>query len=132
MANAVIRTTTGANMEYRGRISDDEIFPIWDRAAPNEFGRLVQGVGGRIEGSNIFYFIPRSAVPSYKNITYGRFGVDIQSNKEEVHRVRLTVGGNLIKYNGGVSTRSADLTTSKCLWNSVKQQLWILDTLDTF
>jgi hypothetical protein len=45
--------------------------------------------------------------------------VDVQPNKEEVHRVRLTVGGNLIKYDGDVSTRSADLTTSKCLWNSV-------------
>jgi hypothetical protein len=36
----------------------------------------------------------------------------------ETHRVRLTVGGNLIQYPGDVSTRSADLTTSKYLWNS--------------
>jgi hypothetical protein len=28
------------------------------------------------------------------------------------------VGGNLIQYPGNVSTRSADLTNSKCLWNS--------------
>jgi hypothetical protein len=27
------------------------------------------------------------------------------------------VGGNLIQYTGNVSTRSANLTTSKCLWN---------------
>jgi hypothetical protein len=33
--------------------------------------------------------------------------------------VRLTIGVNLIKYDGDVSTRSTDLTTSKCLWNSV-------------
>jgi hypothetical protein len=33
--------------------------PIWDRAAANEFGRLAQGVGERIEGSNMIYFIPR-------------------------------------------------------------------------
>jgi hypothetical protein len=45
--------------------------------------------------------------------------VDVRPNKEEVHRVRLSVGGNLIKYDGDVSTRSADLTTSECLWNSV-------------
>jgi hypothetical protein len=44
--------------------------------------------------------------------------VDIRPNKSETHRVRLTVGGNLIQYQGDVSTRSADLTTSKCLWNS--------------
>jgi hypothetical protein len=44
--------------------------------------------------------------------------VDIRPNKTETHRVRLTVGGNLIQYSGNVSTRSADLITSKCLWNS--------------
>jgi hypothetical protein len=33
--------------------------------------------------------------------------------------IACDVGGNLIKYDGDVSTRSADLTTSKCLWNSV-------------
>jgi hypothetical protein len=119
MTNAVIRPTMGANMECRGLITDKETFPTWDRAAANEFGRLAQGVGGRIEGSNTIYFIPRSAVPPNKTVTYGRFVVDVRPNKEEVHRVRLTVGGNLIKYDGDVLTRSADLTTSKCLWNSV-------------
>jgi hypothetical protein len=119
MAKAVIHSTTGANMEYRGLISDDETFPTWDPAAANEFGRLAQGVGGRIEGSNTIFFIPRSAVPRNKTVTYGRFVVDVRLNKEEVHRVRLTVGGNLIKYDGDVSTRSADLTTSTRLWNSI-------------
>jgi hypothetical protein len=79
---------------------------------------LAQGVGGRIEGSNTIFFIPHQAVPKGKIITYQRFMVDIRSNKSETHRVRLTVGGNLIQYTGDVSTRSADLATSKCLWNS--------------
>jgi hypothetical protein len=57
-------------------------------------------------------------VPKGKIFTYGRFVVDIHPNKTETHRVRLTVGVNLIQYTGDVSTRSADLTTSKCLWNS--------------
>jgi hypothetical protein len=52
-------------------------------------------------------------------VTYGRFVVDVRPNKEEIHRVQLTIGENLIRYDGDVSTRSADLTTSKCLWNSV-------------
>jgi hypothetical protein len=119
MVNSVIHPTTGAKMDYRGLISDEETFPIWDRAAANECGRLVQGVDGRIEGSITIYVIPRSAVPQLKTVTYGRFVVDVQPNKEEVHRVRLTVGGNLIKYDSDVSTRSPDLTTSKYLWNSV-------------
>jgi hypothetical protein len=71
MANAVIQPTTSAKMEYRGLISDHETFPILDRAYTNEFGRLAQGVGGRIEGSNIILFIPRSAVPRKKTVTNG-------------------------------------------------------------
>jgi hypothetical protein len=98
MANAVIHPATGDNMEYRGLKADKETFPTWDHATANEFGRLAQGVGGRIEGSNTIYFIPRSAVPPNKTVTYGRFVVDVQPNKEEVHCVRLTIGGNLIKY----------------------------------
>jgi hypothetical protein len=76
MANAAIHPTTGANMEYRSLISDDETFPTWDRAAANDFFRLAQAVGGRIEGSNVIFFIPRSAVPKKKTVTYRRLIVD--------------------------------------------------------
>jgi hypothetical protein len=117
MANAVINEDTGASLEYRHLIQDETAFHIWNKAAANECGRLTQGVGGRIEGSNAILFIPRNAVPKGKVITYGRFMVDIRPNKTETHRVRLTVGGNLIQYPGDVSTRSADRTTSECLWN---------------
>jgi hypothetical protein len=119
MANPVIHPTTGANMDYRGLIANKETFPTRDRVPANEFGRLAQGVGGRIEGSNTIYCIPRSAVPPNKTVTYGRCVVDVRPNKEEVHSVRLTIGGNLIKYDRDISTKSADLTTSKCLWKSV-------------
>jgi hypothetical protein len=118
MANVVINEDTGASLEYRHLIQDETTFPVWNTAVANEFGRLAQGAGGRNEGSNTIFFIPRNVVPKGKVITYGRFVVDVRPNKSETHRVRLTVGGNLIQYPGDVSTRSADLTTSKCLWNS--------------
>jgi hypothetical protein len=118
MANSVINEDTGASLEYRHLIKDDSTFTLWNKAAAYEFGRLAQCVGDRIEGSNTIFFIPHQAVPKGKIITYGRFVVDIRPNKSEIHRVRLTVGGNLIQYPGDVSTLSADLTTSKCLWNS--------------
>jgi hypothetical protein len=118
MANTFINEDTGASLEYCHLIQDETTFPVWNKAAENEFGRLAQGVGGRIEGSNTIFFIPRNAVPTGKVITYGRFVEDIRPNKSETHQVRLTVGGNLIQYLGDVSTRSADLTTSKYLWNS--------------
>jgi hypothetical protein len=117
MANSVINEDTGASLEYRHLIKDYSTLTVWNKAAANEFGILAQGFGDRIEGSNTIFFIPRQAVPKGKIITYGRFVVDVRPNKFEIHRVRLTMGGNLIQYPGDVSTRSAYLTTSKCLWN---------------
>jgi hypothetical protein len=91
MANSVINEETGASLEYHHLINDASTFTIWNEAAANEFGQLAQGVGNRIDGSNTIFFIPRQAVPKVKNVTYGRFVVDIRPNKSEVHRVRLTV-----------------------------------------
>jgi hypothetical protein len=104
MANSVINEETGASLEYRHLINDASTFTIWNEAAENEFGILAQGVGNRINGSNTILFIPRQAVPKGNVFTYGRFVVDVRPNKSEIHRVRLTVGGNLIQYQGDVST----------------------------
>jgi hypothetical protein len=118
MDNAVINRDTGASLGYCHLIQDENTFTVWNKAAANEFGGLAQGVRGRIEGSNTILFIPRHTVPKGKIFTYGMFVVDIRPNKTETHQVRITVGGKLIQYPGDVSTRSANLTTSKCLWNS--------------
>jgi hypothetical protein len=111
MDNDVINQETDASLEYQKLIQDETTFSVWNKASANNFGRLAQGVGGRIEGSNTIFFIPRQSVPKGNIVTYGRFVVDIHPNKNETHRVSLTLGGNLVQYAGDVSTRSADLTT---------------------
>ena len=58
--------------------------------------------------------IPKDCV-----VTYARVVVDFRPQKDDPNRVRITAGGNLIKYPGKLTTRTADLTTSKLLWNSV-------------
>lgn len=45
--------------------------------------------------------------------------IDHRPQKEDPNRVRITAGGNIIKYNGDISTCTVDLCTSKLLWNSV-------------
>jgi hypothetical protein len=55
MANAVINQDTGASLEYRHLVQDDATFPVWNKTAANELGRLAQGVGGIIEGSNTLF-----------------------------------------------------------------------------
>ncbi|KAL7466426.1 hypothetical protein ACHAXS_006719, partial [Conticribra weissflogii] len=39
--------------------------------------------------------------------------------KPDPNRVKITVGGNLIEYPHEVTTQTADLVTTKILWNSV-------------
>ncbi len=51
--------------------------------------------------------------------TYARVVVDYRPQKEDPNQIRIAVGGNLITYKGDTSTCTADLTTSKLLWNSV-------------
>ena len=58
-------------------------------------------------------------IPKDRVVTYARIVVDFRPQKDDPNRVRITAGGNLIKYPGELTTRTADLTTSKLLWNSV-------------
>jgi hypothetical protein len=44
MANSVINEDTGASLEYRHLVQYNSTFPVWNKAASNEFGRLSQGV----------------------------------------------------------------------------------------
>jgi hypothetical protein len=85
MANAAINQDTGDSLEYCHLKQDEATFPVWNKASSNEFGRLDQGIGGIIEGSNTIFFIPRQSVPKGKIVTYGRFVVEIRPNKTETH-----------------------------------------------
>jgi hypothetical protein len=45
---------------------------IWTKAGANEFGRLAQGVGGRIDGTNTIFFVHKHEIPQdrLKDVTY--------------------------------------------------------------
>ncbi len=58
-------------------------------------------------------------IPKNQTVTYARVVVDFHPQKADPHRIQITVGGNLINYPGKLSTCTADLTTSKLMWNSV-------------
>jgi hypothetical protein len=58
-------------------------------------------------------------IPCTQTITYARVVMDFRPQKADLHHIRITAGGNLITYPGELWTRTADLTTSKLMWNSV-------------
>ena len=67
----------------------------------------------------MIFFVKKESIPKNKNITYAIIVCEIRPQKAETHRTRITVGGNLINYEGEVYTPTSDLTTAKVLFNSV-------------
>ena len=43
--------------------------PTWKIVMSNEIGRLAQGVGDRVSGTNTIYFIHKSEVPAKNKFT---------------------------------------------------------------
>ena len=64
------------------------------------------------------FFINHNQVPQGRKVTYGKKECTIRPTKAEVHRVRLTVGGNCLEYPGNPSSQCASLITTKLLINS--------------
>ena len=120
--NAIINETTGAKMEYRHLIKNPALADRWENSFANELGRLAQGrTKTGLPGTSTIFFTPFANIPENrrKDITYGRIVVDYRPQKDEPHRTRLTAGGNLINYPGVVTTKTAELSTSKLHFNSV-------------
>ena len=120
-ANPVLDHDTGKMLEYRQLLCHQKSEEAWNRAGANEFGRLAQGVSGRIKGTNTIEFIHKHEVPQdrLKDVTYITFFSNVQTEKEEQNRVRATMGGNLIHYPDDVGTPTADLLLIKIFLNSV-------------
>jgi hypothetical protein len=118
-ANSVIDPVTGASLEYKDLKAGPDSAE-WIQSTANEIGRLTQGTLPDMKsGTETMFFIPHTAVPAGRKATYLRIVAKIRPEKKENKRIRFTVGGDRIDYPGKVSTPTADITTAKCLLNSV-------------
>ena len=68
---------------------------------------------------DVFDFIPFTEVPPNKTVTYHRYTVDIQPEKEEPYRTQITAGSNLLEYLGDKTTHTASMENIECHWNIV-------------
>jgi hypothetical protein len=120
-AQLVCNTHTGNYLNYRQLMRDPKHSKVWYGSSENEFGRLAQGVGGRVTGTNTIFFIQKDQVPidRRKDVTYSSFGCELKPNKEEKHRTQLKAGGYRFNYPEDVGTLTADMTLVKILLNSI-------------
>jgi hypothetical protein len=86
-ASPVLDQDTGKMLEYCQLLRNPKHEAIWSKAGANEFGRLAQGVGGRIDGTNTIFFIHKHEIPQdrLKDVTYIKFVSSIQTEKEDPH-----------------------------------------------
>ena len=96
-------------------LEDEE---TWGNSLSNELGRLAQGIGA-VKGNNALNFIPRHKIPKGKKVAYANMVCDHRPLKKEKFRVRLTLGGDVLEYEGNASSPAASLLEAKLLLNSV-------------
>jgi hypothetical protein len=89
---------------------------VWIQACKDEFGWLCQGHGMAMPtGTDTMFFIPVTAVPKGKKVTYLKIVAAYRPEKANPHRIHFTVSSDRIDYPGDVSTKTADLPTVKTL-----------------
>jgi hypothetical protein len=120
----VIHPVTGETIHTYQKLAKDPVTrEVWTTAFGKEFGNLAQGDAKTgTEGTNSIFILERNEIPNIpgdRTVTYARIVVDHRPQKPDPNRVRITAGGNLIDYPGKLTTRTADLTSSKIIWNSV-------------
>ena len=108
---------------YKRLTNEPKFREVWEIGFGKEWGGLAQGdkrTGEKVTNTLIIirpdevHMIPNDRVVTYANIV-----VDYRPQKEDPNRVCITAGVNLIVYPGELTTRTADITTSKILCNSV-------------
>ena len=110
---------TGQIAEYK-ELSTCSEGALWRASCADEIGRLCHGHGANMPtGTETMVFIPVSGVPKGTKATYLRIVAAFRPEKANPRRVRFTVGGDRVYYDGDVSTKTADLTTVKTVINSV-------------
>ena len=96
---------------------------VWSEAMCNEL-KIFSQVWGKKKGTNIVRFSTHKEIimtPKERIITYTQVVVNYPSRKDDPNRVWLAVGGEKLKgtYLDELTARTADLTTTKTIWNSV-------------
>ncbi len=105
-------------------MNDPATVEVWQTAFGKDFGGMCQGdnkMGQK--GTNAMFVMTHNKIAhvlrAKKLFTYANPVVNHRPQKEYPNRIRITAGGNLIKYEEELLVRTADINTAKLHWNSV-------------
>eukprot|EP00804_Cyclotella_cryptica_P020074 CCRYP_014880-RH/>CCRYP_014880-RH protein AED:0.12 eAED:0.12 QI:0/-1/0/1/-1/1/1/0/1096 len=120
-ALAVLDVDSGKKLNHRQLLKHPRYKDAWSRSAADEFGRLAQGVGNRVKGTNTIQFIHEADIPRHrkKDVTYGSFVCTVRPEKADPNRTRFVAGGDKCNYPYEVATPTAEMLVAKIFFNSV-------------
>jgi hypothetical protein len=108
---------------YKRLMNDPATAEVWMMAFGKDFGGMSQGDNkmGQKGTNAMFIMLPFDIpnIPKDRVIAYARVVIDHRPQKADPNRIQITASVNLINYPGELTTRMADITTAKLLWNSV-------------
>jgi hypothetical protein len=124
VAMPMVHPKTGETISsYKQLMHDPATAKIWQTAFGKDFGGMAQGnLKTGKKGTNLVFVMMHAEIqniPSNQMVTYVRVVANVHPRTANPHCIRITAGGNLINYPRDLSTQTADLTTSKLMWNSV-------------
>jgi hypothetical protein len=132
-ASPMVHPTTGETItSYKQLMHDPKTAKVWQMVFGKDFGRMAQGNDKTSQiGTNSVLVMTHEeidvAMKAGHKWTYACIVVDYPPQKANPNWIRIAVDGNLITYRGNTYKRTADLTTSKLLWNSVLSTNGALD-----
>jgi hypothetical protein len=62
-AQTIFDKESGKLLKYRAHLTHPKYCKAWTHSSANEFGRLAQGVGTRIKGTDTIFFIAKQDIP---------------------------------------------------------------------
>jgi hypothetical protein len=121
--NRVVHLVTKETITHCKKLIKDPLLrDLWLKIMSNELHRLAQGCTGITKGTNAIFFLLHPDIcniPGNRTVTYAQIVIDHHPQKEDPNYVRITVSGNLIDYPFELISRTANMVSSKILWNSV-------------
>ncbi len=91
----------------------------WQTTFGKDFGDMAQGeTKTGQKGTNSIFVMTHGEIPNIpkdRTVMYTQVVVDFWPQKADPHQIHITTRVNLINYPGKISTRTANLTTSKLM-----------------
>ncbi len=112
--------------KYNKLMNDPALKDLWVPAMSKKLHQLAQGKENVTIGTNTIFFLSHAeirCIPKDRTVMYACIVINHRPQKDDPNRLRITVGGNLIKYPYKLTTRMADMVSAKIMWNSVVSTL---------